>query len=111
MNEKVFEGLRILGRLACANGINIFQHTVNGRRLRKMEFTLLLFMLTQEVDREIDRRAIISGIYSNPEKIKDKSIDPIISRLNSSLKDVKFDFLIKNDGNGWHPKGFYLAKI
>lgn len=111
MNDNVLKGLKILFRLARTNRIDLFMGTINGRQPRYLQFRLLLYMLSQELGKEISRAEIISNIYKPDVQLKERSLDPHISMLNKILREVKFGYLIKNDGNPKNPKGFYLAKV
>ncbi|MBC8186448.1 helix-turn-helix domain-containing protein [candidate division KSB1 bacterium] len=109
--EKILNGMKILSRLANLKGIDIFMGTVKGRQPRYLQFRLLLFMMSQEIGKELSRADIIMNIYKPNVQLKERSLDPHISMLNKILRETKFGYLIRNDGNPKNPKGFYLAKV
>lgn len=110
MNEKTLEGLRLLVKFAETNKIDFFKGTIAGIKPRtNIDFRLLVYFLTRKPGQEVSRKQIIKSIHPTG-TLKERSVDPCVSRVNKLLRQAGMKFRIANDGSPRHPaKGFKLV--
>ena len=117
MFTKTLVALNAVTELLQLYGLNLYKQTINGERFDgSFDFRIFLYFLCQGVGVEIPRGQIIDDVYvpmkTQPGfRIKERSIDSFVVRINKTLERAKFEYRIRNFGVVKHPMGFRLVRV